>query len=78
MSARLWQIFYAHNAELQELNLCNNDIDDEGVDVLVRALTNSRLSVLDLSYNRITARGWQSLAALLENPNSNLEKLYLN
>ena len=54
-------------------SLCN-DIDDEGVDALVGALANSRLRSLDLSSNRnITARGCQSLAALLENPNSNLE-----
>ena len=79
MNAQLWQIFYAHTTELQELNLCNNDIDDEGVDILVGALANSRLSSLDLSSNRnITARGCQSLAALLENPNSNLEELYLS
>ena len=64
--------------ELQELNLCNNDIDDEGIHAFMGALANSRLSVLDLSTNsNISGRGWQSLAAMLERPNSNLEKLHL-
>ena len=46
------------------------------VDILVGAITNSGLSVLDLSSNQITARGCRSLAALLETPNCNLEKLF--
>ena len=64
---------------LQKLNLWENEIDDDGVDALVGAIiTNSRLSVLDLSSNpNITSRGCQSLAALLELPNFNLEQLYL-
>ena len=65
-------------AALQELNLYNNNIDDEGVDALVGAVANSRLQSLNLSSNRnVTARGCQSLAALLENPNSNLDTLYV-
>ena len=65
-----------HTSEIHTLALCNTGIDDEGVDVLLGAITNSGLSVLDLSSNQITARGCQSLAALLENPNCNLEKLF--
>jgi len=65
-------------SELRTLYLRDNYIDDEGVDTLVGALTKSRLSVLSLSNNRdITGRGWRSLAAMLEHPNSNLEKLFL-
>ena len=63
--------------ELHTLDLRNNDIDDEGVIALVGALTNRNLCVLDLSSNRITARGWQNLASLLQNPNCNLVKLDL-
>lgn len=61
--------------KLHQLSLFDNEIDDEGVDALVGALANSRLSVLSLSWNQnITTRGWQSLAAPLENPKSNLEE----
>ena len=66
-------------ANLLELSLGYNTIEDVGVDVLVDALLpNSSLRSLDLSYNPITIRGCQSLAALLENPNSNLDALYLD
>ena len=58
-------------AELHTLDLGHNDIDDEGVEILVGALTNCRLRNLFLHCNHnITARGWQSIAALLETPNS--------
>jgi hypothetical protein len=55
-----------------------NNIDDEGVDALVGAITNSSLGFLHLAHNNFTARGCQSLATLLEIPNSNLEKLILS
>ena len=65
--------------ELQTLNLYHNDIDDEGIETLAGALLpNSNLRNLFLHRNRIMARGCQSLAALLENPNTNLEELHLN
>ena len=57
------------------LDLSYNNIDDKGVGVLVGALINSRIQHLYLSYNLISARGCQGLAALLSNPYSNLEKL---
>ena len=58
-------------SELRTLYLRDNDIDVEGMDILVGALANSRLSVLSLSDNRnVTARRWKSLAAMLENPSS--------
>jgi len=64
---------------LQELNLYDNSIDDEGVETLVGALANnSRLRVLNVSHDQnITVRGCQSIASLLDNPNSKLEKLML-
>ena len=65
--------------ELRELDLSNNDIDDEGVDAVAGALANnSRLRILYLCGNRITVGGCQSMAALLEHPNCNLEELYLD
>jgi Ran GTPase-activating protein (RanGAP) involved in mRNA processing and transport len=63
---------------VQELTLCHNDIDDECVDALLGGLlTNASLSILNLRHNRIVSGGCQSLAALLVNPNSNLEELHL-
>jgi hypothetical protein len=72
--------FLRGSTSLQELNLFQNNIEDEGVDALVAgALVNSTLHVLYLDSNpNITARGCQRLAALLEHPNSNLEHLRLN
>ena len=64
-------------SNMRTLLLIQNGIDDEGVNILVGALANSRLSGLYLSGNRITARRCQSLVAMLENVNSNLEELYL-
>ena len=62
---------------LQKLFISRNEINDEGIEALVPALkTCSHLKVLYLSDNTlITARGWQSLASILEGPNSNLERL---
>lgn len=66
------------STKLHTLNLSRNAFDDGGVNALADALcVNSNLRSLDLSCNRITARGCQSLATLLTNRNSNLETLYL-
>ena len=52
--------------KLQYLNISNNEIDDEGIEALVPALTNcSCLEDLHLLSNpSITTRGWQSLATI--------------
>ena len=62
---------------LQKLNLSDNNIDDEGIEVLVQALSkNNQLQDLDLGSNRsITIRGWTALSTLLEMPSSNLKSL---
>ena len=41
--------------ELHTLNLSDNEIDDEGVDILGDGLANSNLNALKLSYNSVTA-----------------------
>ena len=66
--------------ELQHLDISRNNIGDEGIEALVHALTNcSNLKELHLSNNpSITTKGWQSFAAILESPNSNLEDLYIS
>jgi len=62
---------------LQTLDLSQNDIDDIGIDILVPALAkHRRLQRLVISRNdSVTTRGWQSLATILENPDSNLREL---
>ena len=63
--------------ELQYLYISNNDVGDEGIEALVPALANcNQLNELYISDNpSITTKGWQSLATILEAPNSNLEVL---
>lgn len=64
---------------LRELGLRNNDINDEGLELVVGALAYNGLRVLDLTGNRqITSGGWGKLAGLLEGEGSNLEALFLN
>ena len=63
--------------ELQRLFISRNDIGDDGIEALLPALTNcSHLQSLGLYNNpSITTRGWQSLAAILEAPNTDLTSL---
>ena len=63
--------------ELQRLSIANTDIDDEGIEAFVPALTNCfHLQELWLSGNpTITTKGWQSFATILEASNSNLGRL---
>ena len=65
--------------QLRTLNLCRNNIDDEGVEVLVHALAScNQLQELNLSWNRsITAIGWKKVSTLLDRPDSNLKELDL-
>ena len=67
------------STELQYLNISNNEINDEGIEALVPALaTCSHLKELHLFTNpSVTTKGWQSLATILEAPNSNLCLLYI-
>ena len=63
--------------QLRVLNLKGNNIDDEGLDILVKALAEGNtLQVLNLISNTsITIKGWKKVATLLENPHCKLEKL---
>ena len=64
--------------ELHALHLDNNEINDEGIDALVPALKNcTELDGIYIDNNTsITSRGFQSLATILEAPDSNLNNLY--
>jgi len=63
--------------KLETLDLCRNEINDEGIDALVPALKSCyHLKSLVLNTNQsITSRGWQQLATILETPNSSLTDL---
>ena len=66
--------------KLQKLCLARDNIDDEGVKVLVNALADVN-SLRDLSFttNRsITMRGWRLVSTLLEMPECNLVALTIN
>ena len=66
--------------ELQYLFISYTEINDEGIEALVPALaTCCHLKELFISNNQsITARGWNSLAAILESPSCNLRELYIS
>ena len=63
---------------MERLNLTNNRFGDIDLDVLVLALSGStKMTSLSLANNGIGQNGCTSLARLLENQGSNLEKLFL-
>ena len=67
--------------QLITLDLCQNSIDDEGVEILMYNAfnINSSMRVLNLSGNKsITNKGWSTLSSLLEGDNSYLEELHLS
>ena len=63
---------------LKNLNVSHNDINDEGIAHLAKALTqNNRLKELNLNGNAITEEGWRSLATALCNSES-ISDIYLS
>ena len=66
-----------HNTtkQLQSLSLRENNIDDEGVDALINAMSGIKLRCITLSGNQITAKGWKKVSTLLEMPDCNLEEI---
>jgi len=67
--------------DLVELNLNSNAIDDEGIQLLVRAVSNmSSLKNLKLEGNHsVSFAGWQSLTGYLQSPNNfALEELHVD
>ena len=63
---------------LKNLNISHNDVNDEGITHLAKALTqNNRLKELNLNGNAITENGWRSLATALCNSES-ISDIYLS
>jgi len=72
-------LLHCTTAQLQELILYHNNIDDEGVDMIVQAFSQeNKLKELNLGtnqYQSITIKGWKTLSTLLEMPGCSLETL---
>jgi len=66
--------------QLNKLDLQNINIDDDGVEDLVNALSNgNKLEWLVLSRNEsITIKGWKKVSTLLEIPGCELEKMHVD
>ena len=79
-----WQTLFttlqSFNLDLVELSLGNNNIDDEGLQLLVRLVSNmNSLKCLDLGGNRlITPTGWQALSDYFRSPSFELRELDLD
>ena len=62
--------------DLVDLDLCGNNLNDEGIDILVGALKCLSLLRLDLSFNNgISSEDWKLVSTLLDNPLCKLEEL---
>ena len=72
-------LLHCTTAQLQELILYHNNIDDEGVDMIVQAFSHeNKLKELNLGTNQsITIRGWKTLSTLLEMSDSKLKALHV-
>jgi len=79
-----WVTFFValqdSNLDLVKLVLNNNSIDNEGLQLLVRILSNMNLlKCLNLPRNHsVTPTGWQALTGYLQSPNFALEYLTLD
>jgi len=84
VTAQGWVSFFNalqdSNLDLKSLVLSYNDIDDEGMQLLVRTLSNMiSLKDLTLGINRsVTPTGWLALTDYLQSPSFALKELYLS
>jgi Ran GTPase-activating protein (RanGAP) involved in mRNA processing and transport len=78
-----WQAFSAvllnPDSALESIGLSDNAINDDAFNHLTNSIaSNNKLKELGLGYNHsVSAAGWEGLSTILRNPNSALEKLYL-
>ena len=84
ITSQAWVSFFNalqdSNLNLVMLDLNNNNIDDVGIQLLVRILSNMNLlKCLNLPRNQsVTPAGWQALTGYLQSPNFALESLTLD
>ena len=65
---------------IKELNISGNNIGDEGLEIVIRALSNKKrqsLTILSLSSNKITSKGCKMICDFILKGN-NLEELHLS
>ena len=76
----LFTTLHGSNLDLADLNLGSNNIDDEGMQLLIPFVSRMRsLKELRLNDNRsVTPTGWLGLSRLLQSPNSALRQLDLD
>ena len=63
---------------ISHLDFPNNALTDECIDVLTKAMTNKKISILNLSNNKIGNEGAKNLAIFIANKKSSLEDLNLS
>jgi len=59
---------FALSKTIKELNLSGNNIGDEGVSIVIRALSNKKkqsLHVLSMSDNKITSKGCKTICEFI-------------
>jgi len=84
ITSQSWISFFTtlqdSNLDLAELDIHYNQIDDEGLQLLIRFVSSmTSLKELNLSQNRsVTPTGWQALTGILQSPNLALRKLDLD
>ena len=82
MSTQGWVSFFNtiqdSNLDLVKLDVGGNNIDDDGLQLLIRAASRmSSLKHLHLGSNPVTLAGWQALSDYLQSPNFALKTLDL-
>ena len=83
VTSQSWVSFFTtiqdSNLDLVELDIDYNQINDEGLQLLIRlASSMTSLKVLGLRQNQlVTPTGWQALTGYLQSPNLAFEELYL-
>ena len=84
ISSQGWRTFFTSiqdsNMNLVKLDFSDNDIDDEGIQLLTRLVSRmSTLKTLNLKENQsVTPTGWQALSGYFQNINFALESLDLS
>ena len=66
------------NTQLRVLNLVSSILETDAEVAIVRALPETQLETIHLSYNSITTTGAVSLGKVLQNPQVTLKELYLD
>jgi len=76
----LFNSLQGSNLDLVKLDLSGNTIDDEGIHLLIRLVSDmNSIKDLRLSYNySVTPTGWLALSDYLQSPNFELRELDLN